>query len=60
NASIGFWMAVLVSAGILGQWPIGRLADKLGRLLVFIDLKQKSRVTFSRKISWITLTFISY
>ncbi|ASE45119.1 MFS transporter [Citrobacter freundii] len=34
NASIGFWMAVLVSAGILGQWPIGRLADKLGRLLV--------------------------
>ena len=34
NASIGFWMAVLISAGILGQWPIGRLADKLGRLLV--------------------------
>lgn len=34
NASIGFWMAVLVSAGILGQWPIGRLADKLGYLLV--------------------------
>ncbi|MBJ9044915.1 MFS transporter [Citrobacter braakii] len=34
NTSIGFWMAVLVSAGILGQWPIGRLADKLGRLLV--------------------------
>ena len=31
---IGFWMAVLVSAGILGQWPIGRLADKFGRLLV--------------------------
>ncbi|MFY4544414.1 MFS transporter, partial [Escherichia coli] len=29
-----FWMAVLVSAGILGQWPIGRLADKFGRLLV--------------------------
>lgn len=27
-------MAVMVSAGILGQWPIGRLADKLGRLLV--------------------------
>lgn len=24
----------LVSAGILGQWPIGRLADKFGRLLV--------------------------
>lgn len=34
NASIGFWMAVLVSAGILGQLPIGRLADKFGRLLV--------------------------
>ncbi len=34
NASIGFWMAVLVSAGILGQWPMGRLADKFGRLLV--------------------------
>ena len=34
NASIGFWMAVLVSAGILGQWPIGRLAAKFGRLLV--------------------------
>ncbi len=34
NASIGFWMAVLVSAGILGQWPIGRLADTFGRLLV--------------------------
>ncbi|EOT8830790.1 MFS transporter [Escherichia fergusonii] len=34
NSSIGFWMAVLVSAGIVGQWPIGRLADKFGRLLV--------------------------
>lgn len=24
NSNIGFWMAVLVSAGIVGQWPIGR------------------------------------
>lgn len=34
DAGIGFWMAVMVSAGILGQWPIGRLADRFGRLLV--------------------------
>lgn len=34
DASIGFWMAVMVSAGIVGQWPIGRLADRFGRLLV--------------------------
>lgn len=34
DASIGFWMAVMVSAGILGQWPVGRLADRYGRLLV--------------------------
>ncbi|WP_058913085.1 MFS transporter [Entomohabitans teleogrylli] len=34
DASIGFWMAVLVSAGIVGQWPVGRLADRFGRLLV--------------------------
>ncbi|MGY3901586.1 MFS transporter [Aeromonas lusitana] len=34
DASIGFWMAVMVSAGILGQWPIGRLADRFGRLQV--------------------------
>lgn len=34
DAGTGFWMAVLVSAGILGQWPIGRLADRYGRLLV--------------------------
>lgn len=34
DSGIGFWMAVMVSAGILGQWPIGRLADKFGRLLV--------------------------
>lgn len=34
DAEIGFWMAVMVSAGILGQWPIGRMADRFGRLLV--------------------------
>jgi len=34
DAGIGFWMAVMVSAGIIGQWPIGRLADRYGRLLV--------------------------
>lgn len=34
DAGIGFWMAVMISAGVLGQWPIGRLADKYGRLLV--------------------------
>ncbi|ADO49137.1 MFS transporter [[Enterobacter] lignolyticus] len=34
DAGIGFWMAVMVSAGIIGQWPVGRLADRFGRLLV--------------------------
>lgn len=34
DAGIGFWMAVMVSAGILGQWPIGRLAERFGRLQV--------------------------
>lgn len=34
DAGIGYWMAVMVSAGILGQWPVGRLADRLGRLPV--------------------------
>lgn len=34
DSSIGFWMAVMVSAGIVGQWPIGKLADKFGRLLM--------------------------
>ncbi|MCT4710233.1 MFS transporter [Enterobacteriaceae bacterium H11S18] len=34
DSGIGFWMAVMVSAGILGQWPVGRLADRYGRLLV--------------------------
>jgi len=31
---VGYWMALLVSAGIVGQWPIGRLADRFGRMLV--------------------------
>ncbi|HBL4902783.1 MFS transporter [Enterobacter hormaechei] len=34
DSGIGFWIAVMVSAGIVGQWPIGRLADRFGRLLV--------------------------
>ena len=34
DSGIGFWMAVMVSAGIVGQWPIGRLADRFGSLLV--------------------------
>jgi UMF2 family putative MFS family transporter len=34
DAHIGFWMAVMVSAGIVGQWPIGRLSERYGRLLV--------------------------
>ncbi|MTD40536.1 MFS transporter [Erwinia sp. CPCC 100877] len=34
DSHIGFWMAVMVSAGIVGQWPIGRLSERYGRLLV--------------------------
>ncbi|RWR02031.1 MFS transporter [[Pantoea] beijingensis] len=34
DANVGYWMALLVSSGIVGQWPIGRLADRVGRLLV--------------------------
>lgn len=34
DGEVGYWMALLVSAGILGQWPIGRLADRYGRLMV--------------------------
>ncbi|MGQ3903361.1 MFS transporter [Mixta calida] len=34
DANVGYWMALLVSAGIVGQWPVGRLADRYGRLLV--------------------------
>ncbi len=34
DSHIGFWMAVMVSAGIVGQWPVGRLSERYGRLLV--------------------------
>lgn len=34
DGHVGYWMALLVSAGILGQWPVGRLADRYGRLMV--------------------------
>ncbi len=34
DATVGYWMALLVSAGIVGQWPVGRMADRFGRLLV--------------------------
>ncbi|WLI78534.1 MFS transporter [Kosakonia sp. H02] len=34
DSGIGFWMALMVSAGIIGQWPVGRMADRFGRLLV--------------------------
>lgn len=34
DGNVGYWMALLVSAGILGQWPVGRLADRDGRLMV--------------------------
>lgn len=32
--AVGYWMALLVAAGILGQWPLGRLADVKGRHFV--------------------------
>jgi len=34
DSTVGYWMALLVSAGIIGQWPVGRLAERYGRLLV--------------------------
>lgn len=34
DGNVGYWMALMVSAGILGQWPIGRLADRYGRLMI--------------------------
>lgn len=34
DATVGYWMALLVSSGIVGQWPVGKLADRYGRLLV--------------------------
>ena len=34
DGRVGYWMALLVSAGIIGQWPVGRLADRYGRLMI--------------------------
>ncbi len=34
NSEIATWIAWLVAAGILGQFPIGRLADHYGRSLI--------------------------
>ncbi|AGB81905.1 Major Facilitator Superfamily transporter [Serratia sp. FGI94] len=34
DADVGYWMALLVSSGIIGQWPVGKMADRYGRLLV--------------------------
>lgn len=34
DADVGYWMALLISSGIIGQWPVGRLADRYGRLIV--------------------------
>ncbi|MDF7681289.1 MFS transporter [Enterobacteriaceae bacterium ESL0689] len=34
DARIGIWIALLVCAGIIGQWPVGYLADRYGRLRV--------------------------
>ncbi|KFK97766.1 MULTISPECIES: MFS transporter [unclassified Serratia (in: enterobacteria)] len=34
DANVGYWMALLVSSGIVGQWPVGRMADRYGRLQV--------------------------
>lgn len=34
DADVGYWMALLIGAGIVGQWPVGRMADCYGRLLV--------------------------
>ncbi|MFP1722363.1 MFS transporter [Lonsdalea quercina] len=34
DAQVGYWMALLISAGIFGQWPVGKMADRYGRLMV--------------------------
>lgn len=34
DARIGVWIALLVCAGIIGQWPVGYMADRYGRLRV--------------------------
>ena len=31
---VGYWMALLVAAGIVGQWPLGRLGEVRGRFFV--------------------------
>lgn len=34
DSNVGYWMALLISAGIIAQWPLGKLADRFGRLIV--------------------------
>ncbi|MEH0876725.1 MFS transporter [Pectobacterium cacticida] len=34
DAQVGYWMALLIGSAILGQWPVGRMADRYGRLWV--------------------------
>lgn len=34
HSSVGYWMALLIAAAILGQWPMGKLADRYGRAFV--------------------------
>ncbi len=34
NTWVGYWMALLIGAGIVGQWPFGRMADVKGRYYV--------------------------
>lgn len=34
HSSVGYWMALLIAAAILGQWPMGRLSDRYGRAFV--------------------------
>ncbi|MGL4600708.1 MAG: MFS transporter [Plesiomonas sp.] len=36
DAEVGRWMALLVSAAIIGQIPMGKLADKYGRNIVLL------------------------
>ncbi|GKX56104.1 putative MFS-type transporter [Leminorella grimontii] len=34
NARVGYWMALIVCAGMMGQLPIGKLADRFGQLFI--------------------------
>lgn len=34
DADVGYWMALIVGAGILGQLPVGKIADRYGRVFV--------------------------